>query len=271
MPLLAAADPILIEASVPQELAPIREVLAGKSSETFDGIRCELGALGRHHVIVAMTGIGKTNGALVTSAVIGRFHPDRAFWTGTAARVRKSVRVGDLIIAGRVMNYDVGVLTRGGMQYGVDSGGVSSADKPWYAPPFLGPDGLYSTPNGFDSDPGLVRLALEFAKDYHPESISLHGVRYTPVIRRGFIVSGDLYGLTEVMIADIRRKLDPDLLQVEGAAVAQVCLFYRVPLLVVCGGSDELREDNPNEYAEVSPIAAREAALFTRSLIAALP
>jgi adenosylhomocysteine nucleosidase len=265
------APTILILGAVPQEIVPIKEALRQHSRETFAGIPCDRGMLGTHEVVVAITGIGKTNCAMVTAALVQHYNPVEVIWTGTGCRVRQSLRVGDVIVASEVMHYDVGVLTRDGMNYGDAARGGSPGGKPVFDTHFFGPDGQHSSNILFACDPKLLSFAGDFLKGYHPEPVDLSGAHYVPEVRVGFIVSGDLFGLTETKITDIRRKLDPDLLEMEGAPFAQVCTFFHVPFLVIRGGSDLLKEDNPDDYALLSPTAAREAAQFTLSLVTALP
>ena len=265
------APPILILGAVPQEIVPVQKALRQHTTEAVDGIPCDRGILGTHEVVVALTGIGKTNSAMVTSALVQHYHPVEVFWTGTACRVRKSLRVGDIIIASAIMHYDVGVLTRGGMVYGDAARGGNPSGKEVFDTHFYGPDGQHSSTVIFNCDPHLLSVARSHLKGYQPEPVEISGLHYVPDVKVGFIVTGDLWGLTESKITDIRQKLDPDLLEMEGAAFAQVCTFYHVPFLIVRGGSDLLKEDNPEDYALLSPIAAREAAQFTLSLVASLP
>ncbi len=102
-------------------------------------------------------------------------------------------------------------------------------------------------------------------------SVTLDGAAYEPVIWKGTVTSGDLSGVTEVKIADIRAKIDPDLMEMESAAFAQVCQFFQVPHLVIRSGSNQAEERNNDDYLRLSPIAARQAALFTLEIASQLP
>jgi len=267
---LAHADTIVILGAVPQEIVPVQKALGQHNADSVNGIHCDIGTLGSHRVVVALTGIGKTNGAMGATAMVQRFSPRAVFWTGTAARVRQTLRAGDVIVATRVMHYDVGRETKDGMLYDFYGYAKGPEDKPGYRPMVISHD-VRSTLSAFDCDPKLVAFAEAFLKGYHADPVSTLGPEYMPQVRAGFIVAGDLATLTEDNISVIRRNLDPDLLEMEAAAVAQVCTFFHVPFLVICGGSDLLKEDNPGDYALLSPVAAREAAQFTASLVSALP
>jgi nucleoside phosphorylase len=85
-----AAQPILILGAVPQEIVPLQDALQNHTQTVIEGIPCDLGTLGKHDVVLALTGVGKTNSALVTAALVTHFHPPVALMTGTAARIRPS-------------------------------------------------------------------------------------------------------------------------------------------------------------------------------------
>jgi adenosylhomocysteine nucleosidase len=265
-PLCGRGEPVLILGAVPQEIVALQDALQNHQQPVVEGIPCDTGTLGRHDVVLALTGVGKTNSAMVTTALLTHFHPSVALMTGTAARIRTSIRTGDVIIATTTSFHDAGSLTSTGMVQGkLDDQGHLTTTL-WFSPtrekanPFVFPD-----------TPELIDLAEKVAAGYKPPDVQLDGATYQPVIRKGTITSGDLSGVTEAKIADIRAKIDPDLMEMESAAFAQVCQFYHVPHLVIRSGSNIAEERNNDDYLRLSPIAARQAALFTLAIANALP
>jgi nucleoside phosphorylase len=263
---VARADTILILGAVPQEIVPLQQALAAAASETIDGIPCDVGQIGGHRVILALTGVGKENSVMVTTALLDHYRPRYALMTGTAARIRRTVRTGDVIIVRRVAYHDVGSLTPDGVVTGkLDQAGHLVA-TPWF-----GPDRQRSTISEFAPDPGLLALAVDYAGRFAPEPVSLPGLAYVPVVRLGSVVTGDLSGVTDAKIADIRRRFDPDLMEMESAAFAHVCTYLHVPFLIIRSGSNYAEEQNYDDYVRLSPIAARHAAAFTLGLLPSLP
>jgi len=203
---------------------------------------------------------------MTTTALLLALHPAKAFMTGTAARIRKTLRTGDIIIASVISFHDAGSLTSTGMVQGKLADDGTLVATTWFSPtrdrtnPFVFPD-----------SPELVAYAAKEASRYSPEPVTLDGATYQPVIRIGTVTSGDLSGVTEAKIADIRSKIDPDLMEMESAGFAQVCQFYKIPRLVIRSGSNWAKEHNNDDYLRLSPIAARQAALFTVALVRDLP
>jgi adenosylhomocysteine nucleosidase len=89
--------------------------------------------------------------------------------------------------------------------------------------------------------------------------------------RPGIICSGDVFGMTESKLQDIRTKLKAELVEMEGAVIGQVCHELQLPHLVIRGGSNLAQENPGNDYKRLGQIAARSAALFTLHVLKQLP
>lgn len=265
-PALSRAEPILVLGAVPQEIVPLVAALKDPREKTIEGIPCNLGTIGSHEVVIALTGVGKTHSAMVTTALLVTLHPTKAFMSGTAARIRKTVRTGDIIIVSTATFHDAGSLTSEGMVQGKLADNGSLVATTWFSP-----TRDRTNPFSFADSPELVAYAADQAARYQPETVTLDGSTYRPVVRVGTVATGDLSGVTEAKISDIRQKLDPDLMEMESAGFAQVCQFYHVPHLVIRSGSNRAKEHNNDDYLKLSPIAARQAALFTLALVRGLP
>ncbi len=264
--LVRGDDTILILGAVPQEIVPLVQQLQNPGKVTVAGIPCDTGKIGGYDVVIALTGVGKTSSAMVTTAMLMQFHPRLAFMTGTAARIRRTIRTGDIIIASNLSFHDAGSLTRDGMVQGkLDATGNLVTTK-WFTP-----TGERGNPFSFPDSTELVAYAQKIAANYIPEKVTLDGTTYQPIVRVGVVTSGDLSGVTDQKIADIKAKIDPDLMEMESASFAQVCEFFQVPHLVIRSGSNWAEERNNDDYLRLSPIAAKHAALFTAELVRQLP
>lgn len=244
----------LILGAVPWEIKPVLETLTRRRSGRIARYPFHEGILDGHRVVTAYTGVGKTNAAFLATLFIERFKPDRLIYTGSAARLNPALRTGDIIIGRRTFHHDAGSDQKGGMVYRR----------------IIGPRAGHPTHFRYDADPRLLRAALAAAKTHQPKIVTANGATYHPAIRAGLICSGDVFGMTAAKIADIRAKLKCDLVEMEGAAVGQVCTELRVPHLVIRAGSN-LAQPNPgNDYKALGQIAARQAAFFAVHLVRTL-
>lgn len=241
----------LVLGAVPWEIAPVCAAMTGtKQGKVYD-FPYWMGKIGGATVISAITGVGKTNAAMVCALFIERFKPDLLLYTGTAARVNRSLRTGDIILGQKVVHHDFGTLQQTGMLYRKTIGAVKGR------------------PTNFQyrADAALVKEALAAAKTYPLRKVTANGLTYVPAIRAGIICSGDVFGMTEIKLTDIRNKIGADLVEMEGSAIGQVCFELHMPHLVIRGGSNFAQENPGSDYKRLGNIAARSAALFTVHLV----
>ena len=111
----------------------------------------------------------------------------------------------------------------------------------------------------FPGDRGLLAAARRAIIRHVPETAVQHSPSYVPRVRIGRITSGDQFGITDERIADIRRQLSPDLMEMESGSVAQVCWYLRIPFLCIRGGSNRTQNSPDNDYRKLSPFASRQA------------
>jgi 5'-methylthioadenosine/S-adenosylhomocysteine nucleosidase len=247
-------DVTLVLGAIPQETELVEWALSGRTRAKLLGFPYARGRIAGRTTIVAVTGIGKTNASLVTALFIQRFRPRELIMTGTASRINPRVRNGDVIVGAVTCNHDFGTLGRN------------------YAMEYFGAEGPVggSSPILYPGDRRLLAAARRAIKLHVPELASHHSPAYRPRVRLGRITSGDQFGITAQRILDIRRQLRPDLMEMESGSVAQVCWYLRTPFLCVRSGSNRTQNLPDNDYHRLSPFAARQAALFTVSLVGEL-
>ncbi|HEY1764750.1 MAG TPA: 5'-methylthioadenosine/S-adenosylhomocysteine nucleosidase [Opitutaceae bacterium] len=244
----------LILGAIPQETDLVEWAMARKRKGRLGRFPYVRGRIGRRPVILAATGIGKTNATLVTALFVERFRPREVVMTGTASRIKPSMRNGDVIVGRVTCNHDFGSL---GERYAME---------------YFGAEGPFgdSSPIVYPGSPRLLAAAKRAIRHHACERAAHQEPAYTPRVRLGRITSGDQFGITSERILDIRRRLRPDLMEMESGSVAQVCWYLRTPFLCVRSGSNRTQNLPDNDYRKLSPFAARQAALFTVSLVRAL-
>ena len=244
-------SPSLVLGAVPWEIVPVCAALHNAKAGKIYDFRFWSGTIDGNPVIVAVTGVGKTNAAMVATLFIDRFKPDRLIFTGTAARVNRSLRTGDIILGRKVVHHDFGTLQQTGMLYRKTIGPVKGRQTNYQ----------------YAADKALLKSAETAARTYPPRQVTANAKTYVPTIRSGVICAGDVFGMTEEKLDDIRKKIGADLVEMEGSAIGQVCHELQVPFLVIRGGSNLAQENPGSDYKRLGNIAARSAALFTVHLI----
>jgi 5'-methylthioadenosine/S-adenosylhomocysteine nucleosidase len=241
----------LILGAIPQETELVEWAMTGKRRGSLAGFPHVTGRLHGRRVVVALTGIGKTCATMLTTLFVEKFHPREVLMTGTASRINPEVRNGDVIVGEVTCNHDFGSFAQSDvMEY-------FAAEGP------LGDHMAIVYPG----DAKLLAAAKRAIRTHVPETASQHTPSYVPLVRTGRITSGDQFGITEARIADIRRQLSPDLMEMESGSVAQVCWYLRTPFLCIRSGSNRTQNSPDNDYRTLSPFASRQAALFTISVV----
>ncbi|WP_144110748.1 5'-methylthioadenosine/adenosylhomocysteine nucleosidase [Paraburkholderia sp. BCC1886] len=228
----AGHRPLGILAALPQELGDLIEAMRAES-----GVRTVTHGQRDYHVgsvqgvscVVTLARVGKVAAAATVSALIHAFDVEAVVFTGVAGGVGADVRVGDIVVADALMQHDLD----------------ASPLFPRFEVPLLGI-------SRFAADPALAdRLAAacaRFVADEGVASAARFGTR-EPRVHRGLIVSGDQFVASAAAVAALREALPEALaVEMEGAAIAQVCYEYGVPCAVVRTISDTADDHAPVSF-----------------------
>ena len=238
----------LILSAMPSEIRLIQARMNPNAAEgTLACFPYRKGVLNGRRVVTAVTGVGVTNGAMVAALFVHAFAPSEVIVSGTGSRFNPRVRTGDTVISTRTIHHAAGSLTNAGMVYRKVRG------------PLPGQMTSYQ----FAPDPALLRLAKAAAKTYEAEPVTASGETYRPGVLTGVVTASDLFGVSDAKIADLKTKLDPDIMEMESAAIAQVCAQLGVPHIVFRAGSNRTQSNPGGDYRKLGQTAAHAAARWT--------
>jgi adenosylhomocysteine nucleosidase len=244
--------PTAILAPLATEGESIRERIADKDVQTILGIRFTTGRLEGRPVVYAVTGAGKVNAATATALLLDHFQPAEVILTGVAGGLSGELEPGDVVIAERLAQHDLGAVTSTGFEpRGVRN---PSTGKP---NPILLP-----------CDPNLVEAARRASG--RRALVRVDSTFRPPKVTVGTIVSGDIFIASSEKRADLRKTLKADAVEMEGAAVAQVCYQQQVPFLVIRGLSDSADDKAYTDFGKMLRTAVQNASGLTMELVAEL-
>jgi adenosylhomocysteine nucleosidase len=207
-----------------EEVALIKAAMTIEHEETIaDRTYCH----GQYHgqsVVLAFSRWGKVASAITATTLLARFEVDMIIFTGVAGAVSKTLHVGDVVIAEKLYQHDMNA-------------------EPIF-PRFQIP---LTTSTYFQTRPDNIKkaksAALHFVKHFHdliPKSDRDTFALSNPKVVVGTIASGDQF------VADpaTRDTLHPEgenvlAVEMEGAAVAQVCEEHEKPYLIIRTISDD--------------------------------
>ncbi len=233
------------------EVAILEQALTDAKAQTILGVRFVTGSLKGRRVVVASSGVGKVNAAMCATLLADHFAPGEIIFSGIAGSINPGLHPGDIVIGEKTAHHDMGTLDPEGMHY---RGMRSPVD--WQ------PNPVY-----FDADPRLLLAAEAARKNVSLEKIATSEGERTPAIVKGIIVTGDVFVASPAKKEELRKALNADAVEMEGAAVAQVCRELGIPCLVIRSISDTADAGARQEASMFFPIAAENSALFVRSIL----
>jgi len=237
-----------------REVTLIEDQVGQRQERTIEGIKFVSGKLNGRNVVVTWTGVGKVNAAMTATLLIEHYKPRHIIFTGIAGGVNPDLQPGDIVIAEKTAHHDMGTI----WPEGLFCKGVKSRL-----------DG-YENPVFFPADPELVKLAKQAADQVGLASIrTLKGSR-DPKIIRGVVVTGDSFIASAEKCAELRKKLGADAVEMEGAAVAQLCFQREIDHLVIRSISDNANESAVLDKQTFYILAARNSAKLVTEIVGLL-
>ena len=237
-----------------REVTLIEDQLTQRQDRKIEGIGFVTGKLNGQPVVVTWTGVGKVNAAMTTTLLIEHYKPKQIIFTGIAGGVNPDLQPGDIVIANKTAHHDMGTV----WPEGLFCRGVRSRL-----------DG-FENPIFFRGDPNLIKLAEQASGRARLESIkTLKGER-EPRIIRGIVVTGDSFIASTDKCAELRKKLEADAVEMEGAAVAQICFQREIPCLVIRSISDNADEGAVLDKQMFYIMAARNSASLVAEMVGLL-
>lgn len=235
---------LAIVSAMREELSALLSRLEGARQETAGGRTFHRGRLAGQDVVLVLSGIGKVAASATAALLIDRFQARSLLFTGVAGGLGPGVKVGDVVVASSLLQHDLD---------------ASPLFPKWEVP--------LTGRSRFPTHDGL-RDALAAACDRvlaQPHaglaSLGLHA----PQRHLGLVVSGDRFVSSAAESQALRSAL-PDALAVEmeGAAMAQVCADFDCPLAVLRTVSD--RADD-TAHVDFGRFVAEVAAEYSRDIV----
>jgi adenosylhomocysteine nucleosidase len=232
------------------ETALLEQQLSIRKEYHFEGISFFTGKLNNRLVVLTNTGIGKVNAAMTTTLVITKFEPDEVIFTGIAGAINPELRPGDIVIAEKIAQHDYGLTTDAGFetQATTNQAGV--------------PNPLF-----FAADKQLLDEAIEASRKISLNRIETAEGLLQPKIITGVVVTGDSFIASEKFGKRLRRSLGADAVEMEGAAVAQVCYQQNIPCIVIRSISDKANETAVVDVERFMAVAAGNSAKLVAEMV----
>ena len=239
--------------ALPEELDAVLALLPDEQRTDLARRGFWRGHLHGQEVVAVLSGIGKAAAATTTALLIERFGASAIVMTGVAGGLGLDVRVGDEVVAAELLQHDMDASPI------FPRHEVPGYGRSRFATDMALSDRLAAACESVLRDPRTT-LGAEAV-----QSFSLAGSR----LHRGLIVTGDRFVSRSAESQALRAEL-PDALAVdmESAAVAQVCADYGVPLAVVRTISDRADDAAHVDFPRfLTQVASRYSAAIVQVML----
>ena len=192
-----------IMGAMPDEVDQLCALLQDVTVEEYAGVDYHCGRLGDKEVVVCCAGMGKANAASTTQVLITKYGAERIIFSGIAGNMSSVIGIGDVVIGSEVVYHDA-----------ENSMICQSA-------PFT---------SEYHGDPEMISAAMAACEDCD--------VTYLV----GRIATGDKFVGDSETKGAIAALVEPDCVEMEGAAVSQIAARNKVPCVILRAMSDNADE-----------------------------
>ena len=173
------------------------------------------GKFNEKDIVLVQCGVGKVNAARVTQAMIDLFEMGYIINVGVAGSLNDDLEIGDIVVGKTLVQHDFDI-TAGGHEKGYISNEL----------------GKY-----FKSDNTLIAKCETVAEALMEVNLKI-----------GTIATGDVFCTEISMKEEIVKNFGADCVEMEGAAIAQVCTLCNIPFLVIRSISDKPNGHNVVDF-----------------------
>lgn len=219
------------------EVALLKEAIENVTTTEHGPYTFYSGQLQGQEVILVQSGIGKVAAAVATTLLLTHFNPDCVINTGSAGGFDAELEVGDVVISDEVRHHDVDVTA-----FNYEMGQVPQM------------------PAAFESHPVLIEAAEQSIKQIGDVKV-----------KTGLIATGDSFMCDPVRINQTREHFPTmKAVEMEGAAIAQVCHQLSVPFVVIRSLSDIAGKESPVSFDAYLEKASKYSSQMVMALLANL-
>jgi adenosylhomocysteine nucleosidase len=235
-----------------EEVAGIIQKMSLKIESTIGGRTYYDGRLDNHAVTVVFSRWGKVASAITAANLITQFHVDHIIFIGVAGAADPSLNIGDIVIADQLVQHDMNTVPL----------------FPRFEIPLTNTS--YFKANQF---------LLSYTKTAITQLLPTPGKFTSPLfgantqVREGTTATGDQFMSDAKIVQELLQAI-PNLLcfDMEGAAVAQTCQDFQIPLQVIRIISDKADHSAHVDFPTfIKTLAAPMGEQIIRSVLNLLP
>ena len=235
-----------------QEIKLLTESMEIEETKTIGMRQYYLGKLFGKDVVIVFSKCGKVAAASTVTTLIESFKVDLVLFTGVAGGADKDLNIGDIVIANALVQHDM------------DASVLPEYRK--FEIPLLGID-TFRVSDKLVSQ--AKHSAMHYISEYMKDDVAKCDLEefniQAPNIVVGTVASGDQFVADSQKVASMVNEINNlKCIEMEGAAVAQVCYEHNIDYIVF-----RVISDKADEHASINfpKFIEKTASHFTRGII----
>lgn len=224
-----------IIAAMQEEMIEIEKIMEQKQTKKIYELNFITGKINSVDVVLVEAGVGKVNASRTTQILIDNFNVEAIINVGSAGSANDELDIGDIVIGKRLIQHDFDITA-----FGHPKGYISNV-------------GQY-----VESDNMLIEKMEQTI-------LKMQDAEFK--IKIGTIASGDIFCTEPKMKEKIRNKFNADAIEMEGAAIAQVCKLDNIPFIVIRSISDKPNGNNNITFDQFLEKASKRCAKIIKEFL----
>ena len=218
-----------------EEFEEVRNIMEDCDEKNIQGVIFIKGKIEGQECIIVQSGVGKVNAARVTQMLIDNFKVEYIINLGSAGALNPMLNIGDIVIGKELVQHDFDITA-----FGHAKGYITGVG-----------DRIYC-------DEDLI-------EGFNKAIENLSSRTYN--IKTGIIASGDIFCTEIEMKNKIAANFNADCVEMEGAAIAQVCYLDNVPFIVIRSISDTPNGNNAITFDQFVQLASKRCARILKEFL----
>ena len=239
-----------IIAAEEKEMNEIKKLMVDIEEKNIFNLNFYKGIIEGKNCVLVQCGEGKVNAARTSQIIIDNYKINKLINVGSAGAVDEFLNVKDIVIADKLVQYDFDISS-----LGYEKGQVGKLGKYFYC------------------DKELIKNCKEVIENIENCNIesnssnkeSLKDDNYKAIV--GTIATADTFCANPEIAKSIRNEFGAECVEMEGAAIAQVCFLDKIPFLVIRGISDTPNGNNKVDFRKYLEVASKQSAKILKELI----
>lgn len=225
-----------IIAAMQEEMNEIKNIMTDVTEKNIYELHFFEGKIGNAECVLVQAGVGKVNASRCTQILIDNYDIEYVVNVGSAGAANNDLNIGDIVIGKLLVQHDFDITA-----FGHKKGYISNVGE------------------NINSDDKLIRKFEKIINNNDKKEYN---------IKVGTIASGDIFCTDIKMKEKIKYKFNADAIEMEGAAIAQVCYLDKIPFIVIRSISDTPNGNNEITFEEYLKLASKRCATLLNEFLA---